>query len=357
MTKSTEGQYRCGLLQIDYISRFVSQSPGERLCLISKFSISCLVVPFVDIRYCTFFLVHCIHSCRSRMYVPLLFFVPALVAAQSADLQGLVGPLTSISEKKAVKTCNITDYGATADGTTDISSALIDAFTDCSTGGVVVVPSGDYALSTWVDLSGGNAWALQLDGVITRTGNEGGNMIFIEHGSDFEMFSSTGQGAMQGLGYEFHNEGSLDGPRLLRTYDMSNFSIHDIILVDSPAFHLSLDTCYSGEVYNLAIRGGDSGGLDGIDVWSNDIWIHDVMVTNKVFSRNIGKRKHSIADAEHRMNASPSSHQQRTFWSRTSTATGLAAAQWVLSESTPISLTSLIAMCTRGRATKYVRPW
>lgn len=31
----------------------------------------------------------------------------------------------------------------------------------------------------------------------------------------------------------------------------------------------------------MAIRGGDWGGLDGIDVWSNNIWIHDVMVTNK----------------------------------------------------------------------------
>ena len=26
----------------------------------------------------------------------------------------------------------------------------------------------------------------------------------------------------------------------------------------------------------MAIRGGDWGGLDGIDVWSNNIWIHDV---------------------------------------------------------------------------------
>lgn len=106
-------------------------------------------------------------------------------------------------------------------------------------------------------------------------------MIFVEHGTDFEMFSSTGKGAMQGNGYVFHNEGSLDGLRLLRTYEMTNFSIHDFALVDSPAFHLSMDTCSSGDVYNMAIRGGDLGGLDGIDVWSTDMWIHDVMVTDK----------------------------------------------------------------------------
>ena len=211
-------------------------------------------------------------------------FFTALAAAQSANLQGAVGPLTSISEKKAIKTCDITDYGAKADGTSDISSALNDAFSDCSSGGVVVIPSASstYALENWVTLSGGNGWGLQLDGTITRTGTDGGNMIFIEHGSDFEMFSSTGAGAIQGNGYEFHLNGSLSGPRLLRFYDMTSFSIHDLALVDSPSFHFSMDTCDKGEVYNMAIRGGDSGGTDAIDVWGESIWIHDVMVTNKV---------------------------------------------------------------------------
>ena len=106
--------------------------------------------------------------------------LPALVAAQSADIKGSVGPLTTVAAKKAVKTCSIADYGAKADGKTDISSALTDAFTACKAGGVVVIPSGDYALGTWVTLSGGNAWALQLDGIIYRTGTDGGNMIMIE---------------------------------------------------------------------------------------------------------------------------------------------------------------------------------
>ncbi|KAK3702471.1 hypothetical protein LTR37_014833 [Vermiconidia calcicola] len=211
----------------------------------------------------------------------LLSAVPALVVAQSANLRGSVGALTSLEDKRAIKTCDITDYGAVADGSSDISIALNDAYTDCSSGGVVVVPPGDFALARWVTLSGGSAWALQLDGIITRAGTEGGNMIFIEHGTDFEMFSSTGKGAMQGLGYEFHLDGDIEGPRLLRFYDMASFSVHDFALVDAPALHFSMDTCDSGEVYNLVIRGGDSGGLDGIDVWSTNIWIHDVMVTNK----------------------------------------------------------------------------
>lgn len=183
--------------------------------------------------------------------------VPAgLVIAQSADLQGTVGSLTSVADKKATKTCDITDYGATADGKTDISTALTDAYDACKTGGVIVIPEGDYALETWVTLTGGSAWALQLDGTIYRTGTDEGNMIFIEHTSDFELFSSTGAGTMQGYGYKLHSDGA-SGPRLLRFYEVENFSVHDIILVDAPMFHLVLDTCDSGEVYNMLIRGGD----------------------------------------------------------------------------------------------------
>lgn len=207
-----------------------------------------------------------------------LFLAPLLVKAQ---LSGSVGPLTSSSDKSQTKTCNVKDYGAIADKSTDIGPALSSAWDECSSGGVVYIPPGDYAISTWVKLSGCKACAIQLDGIIYRTGSDGGNMIMIEHSSDFELFSSTSKGAIQGYGYEFHAEGSSDGPRILRLYDVSDFSVHDVALVDAPVFHLSLDTCSNGELYNMAIRGGDSGGLDGIDVWSENVWIHDVEVTNK----------------------------------------------------------------------------
>lgn len=81
----------------------------------------------------------------------------------------------------------------------------------------------------------------------------------VEHASDFELFSSTGAGVIQGNGYQLHADGA-SGPRLLRLYEVDNFSIHDIILVDAPVFHLVMDTCDSGEVYNMLIRGGDMVG-------------------------------------------------------------------------------------------------
>ncbi|GAB7351037.1 hypothetical protein MBLNU459_g1521t1 [Dothideomycetes sp. NU459] len=205
--------------------------------------------------------------------------IPTLVVGQ---LSGSVGPLTTIAAKTAVKTCNVLNYGAVADGKTDIGAAITSAFAACKSGGVIVIPSGDYAMSTTVTLSGGSAWAIQLDGIISRTNSlTGGNMFMIEHSTDFEFFSSTSKGAIQGNGYVLHAKGNRSGPRILRMYDVTSFSVHDIALVDSPSFHFSIQTCDSGEVYNMAIRGGNEGGLDGIDVWSTNMWIHDVMVTNK----------------------------------------------------------------------------
>lgn len=156
------------------------------------------------------------HSFAMRAFSSLLALGIALPALVAGELSGTVGPTTSHAAKAKVKTCKITDYGGVADGKTDIGTALNDAFTACKSGGVVVIPEGDYAMSTWVKLANGKDWALQLDGTITRTGTDGGNMIMIEHASNFEMFSSTGKGAIQGNGYEFHAKGSTSGPRLLR---------------------------------------------------------------------------------------------------------------------------------------------
>ncbi|EWZ79032.1 polygalacturonase [Fusarium oxysporum f. sp. lycopersici MN25] len=71
------------------------------------------------------------------------------------------------------------------------------------------------------------------------------------------------------------------GPRILRFADVKSFSIHDVALIQVPAFHFSIDTCSDSEVYNMVIHGGNRGGLDGINVWGTNIHIHDVEVSNK----------------------------------------------------------------------------
>ncbi len=49
----------------------------------------------------------------------------------------------------------------------------------------------------------------------------------------------------------------------------------------APQFHLFLENCTNGEIYNSIIRGGNEGGLDGMDVSGSNIWVHDLEVSNR----------------------------------------------------------------------------
>lgn len=267
----------------------------------------------------------------------------------NAQLSGSVGPTTTYATKAASKICSVLDYGGVADNSTDIGPAITSAWDACKTNGVVYIPPGDYALDTWVTLTGGSSTAIRMDGIIYRTGTDGGNMIFIEHTTDFELFSSTSEGAVQGWGYEFHREGSISGPRILRLYEVTDFSVHDLALVDAPAFHFSMDTCENGEVYNMAIRGGNEGGLDGIDVWSTNVWVHDVMVTNKDECVTV-KVSNVVSISEECL--TPCRALPRTSSWRISTATGVVAVPWARWELTLTSPTSSTAMSTPGPRTR-----
>ncbi|KAF0318186.1 putative rhamnogalacturonase B [Colletotrichum sp. SAR11_59] len=201
----------------------------------------------------------------------------------AAELSGTVGPSTTREAKAAKKTCNITSYGAKTGATGDIGAALKAAWDACKTGGEILIPSGEWGMSTWQTLSGGSGVSINLEGTIYRTGTAGGHMIIVQKSTDVEFYSGNSKGAMQGYGYEFHKQGKgVYGPRLLRFVSVTNFSVHDIALVDSPAFHIILDTCTNGEVYNMIIRGGNEGGLDGLDLMAcTNVHVHDVEVTNK----------------------------------------------------------------------------
>nr|ACI26689.1 rhamnogalacturonan-hydrolase [Irpex lacteus] len=201
------------------------------------------------------------------------------ISGSLAQLSGSVGPTSSLSSKQGT-ICNVLNYGGSV-GSSDIGPAIGKAFSDCVTkatnGATLYVPPGNYNMQTWQTLNHGTKWAFQLDGVITRTSTTGGNMIVIQNANDFEFFSSTGKGAIQGNGYQCRNA----GPRLIRVVTSNNWSLHDIIMVDSPEFHLVIQDGSNGEVYNTVIRGGNLGGSDGIDVWGTNYWIHDIEVTNR----------------------------------------------------------------------------
>ncbi|KAJ5751910.1 CAZyme family GH28 [Penicillium odoratum] len=239
--------------------------------------------------------------------------VPFLARIIAGQLIGPVGPTTDLKDKTIE--CNIIDYGAVADNATDISTALERVFSDCvlkNPGSRLIVPEGEYLIERGVTLSNGTNWAFQLDGLITAA--YGGNwsisrelvlegfagteiinatingegdskflldVLVIVNAVDFEFYSSNGKGAFQGQGYIYRNLDNTDRPRLVRLISPTNASVHDLILVDSPKFHIILDFAVNVEAYHLTIRGANLGSYDGIDAIGTNYWIHDNEVTNR----------------------------------------------------------------------------
>jgi rhamnogalacturonan hydrolase len=140
------------------------------------------------------------------------------------------------------------------------------------------------SVATGAVLNKGSAYVLQIDGLITLTadGSFGGNAIVIENASDIEVFSSNGLGAINGQGYITRSTSSGQNARLFRFISCSYVSIHDIIFVDSPTFHLVFNGVSNLEAYQITIRGPSIGGTDGIDLICDDnCYLHHIEVTNR----------------------------------------------------------------------------
>lgn len=91
-----------------------------------------------------------------------LILLSILLSIVNGQLIGPVGPTTPLSEKTFE--CNVLDYGAVADNSTDVSTAFNSAFEDCvlqNPGSRLIVPAGNYLLNQSVVLSNGTNWAFQ----------------------------------------------------------------------------------------------------------------------------------------------------------------------------------------------------
>ncbi|WYZ46573.1 hypothetical protein EsH8_IX_000798 [Colletotrichum jinshuiense] len=237
-----------------------------------------------------------------------LFLASILALRVAAQLTGPVGPTTKLDQK--TNECNILNYGAINDNSTDASSAIESAFKNCvlsHPGSRLVVPEGEYLIKRTVILQNGTNWAFQLDGLITlayggnwtvdrelilqgfagveplnATINGEGDGLFLQNGItiinpvDFEFYSKNGKGAIQGQGYLYRNLANTFRPRLVRLISPINTTVHDLILVDSPKFHIVFDFAVNLEVYHLTIRGANLGSYDGVDVVGTNYWIHDI---------------------------------------------------------------------------------
>ncbi|KAI8170956.1 Rhamnogalacturonase A [Colletotrichum sp. SAR 10_70] len=191
----------------------------------------------------------------------------------AAQLTGPVGPTTALSKKTTE--CNILNYGGVSDNSTDVADAIENAYKSCvlvHAGSRLIVPEGNYLIKRTAILSNGTNWAFQLDGLITLA--YGGNWTVDP--VDFEFYSPNGKGAIQGQGYLYRNSGNTFRPRLVRLISPINTSVHDLILVDSPKFHIVFDFAVNLEAYHLTIRGANLGSYDGVDVVGTNYWIHDI---------------------------------------------------------------------------------
>jgi hypothetical protein len=80
----------------------------------------------------------------SAFIVPGLL-VSSLVQAQAQVDLTSVGPATPLSSKSTI--CNVLDYGAVADNSTDIGPAIEKAFSSCASSGgaTIYIPPGTYS--------------------------------------------------------------------------------------------------------------------------------------------------------------------------------------------------------------------
>jgi polygalacturonase len=123
-----------------------------------------------------------------------------IIGVAASQLIGPVGPTTPLDKKTTE--CNVLNYGAVPDNSSDVSYAIEKTFTDCvlkSPGSRLIIPQGDYLLNRSVVLSNGTNWALQLDGLITAAYNgnwtvDRGLILQGSAGSDLINSTINGEG-------------------------------------------------------------------------------------------------------------------------------------------------------------------
>ncbi|KAL9625816.1 MAG: hypothetical protein Q9160_000136 [Pyrenula sp. 1 TL-2023] len=219
-----------------------------------------------------------------KLLLPFLAFQISLTHAQASINKRAIGAVTPLSSKS--KVCSVLDYGAVADGRTDLGPAITKTFTSCVSGNAatLLIPEGDYSMATGVKLNKGSGWAFQIDGQITLTtdGSFNGNAIVIQNAQDVEVFSSNNKGAINGQGYVARRDSTGQNARLMRFISSTDVSVHNLILVDSPTFHLVFNNVANLDMFYITVRGPDIGGTDGIDLICDDnCHLHDFEVTNR----------------------------------------------------------------------------
>ncbi|KAJ7161098.1 pectin lyase-like protein [Mycena filopes] len=209
---------------------------------------------------------------------------------------GLVLPLlalalAAITPAAAFIECNVLNYGAVADNTTDLGPALTKAWTTCvipnvkttvATDVLLYVPAGNFLLKSNVVFDDAANWNLHIAGNIylpyipTLTGT----MLTFENCQNILL---NGPGAIFGNGYRYRPGGDLtlnpSRPRLIRFQNCNNCEITAVTLYDAPQFHVTI-IGNNNVAHDMAIIASHIGETDGYDISGNNNYVHDVSVEN-----------------------------------------------------------------------------
>ncbi|KAJ7735921.1 pectin lyase-like protein [Mycena metata] len=187
--------------------------------------------------------------------------------------------------------CNVLDYGAVADNTTDLGPALTKAWTTCvipqvtttvATNVLLYVPAGNFLLKSNVVFDDAANWNLHIAGNIYLPflPSLTGTMLTFENCQNILL---NGPGAIFGNGYRYRPGGNLalnpSRPRLIRFQNCNNCEITAVTLYDAPQFHVTI-IGNNNVAHDMAIIASHIGETDGFDMSGNNNYVHDVSVEN-----------------------------------------------------------------------------
>ncbi|KAJ7832298.1 pectin lyase-like protein [Mycena leptocephala] len=180
----------------------------------------------------------------------------------------------SASPAAAFIECNVLNYGAVADNSTDLGPALTAAWTKCvipqvtttvASNVLLYVPAGNFLLKSNVVFDGAANWNLHIAGNI------------------YLPYLPSLTGTMLTFEYRYRPGGDLtlnpSRPRLIRFQTCNNCEITAVTLYDAPQFHVTI-IGNNNVAHDMAIIASHIGETDGFDMSGNNNYVHDVSVEN-----------------------------------------------------------------------------
>jgi len=167
-----------------------------------------------------------------------------------------IGKLDARYEHKFMK--NVCDYGATADGVTDDTAAILSARDACSQGDILFFPRGNFYLSDTITVA--NNLSVLGSGPFTQ--------LFMA--SDLDLFNATGAGYVRFGDMRLGSAATSSGKCLIKlNSNVSHYLIENLRMIGS-YYGLGIYGAMFGDIMNLQ----QTGSFYRSGTSANQAWIH-----------------------------------------------------------------------------------